>query len=90
MVKRKPVPQHRNANAVRLNSNQTAYKGLVYGCASRYQSGAAAVEYTVVTLAVITALFVPLGGDGSLSGVGLLLQGLRNFQMHSTYLLSLP
>jgi len=54
------------------------------------QRGAATVEYSVVTLMVIVALFVPLGGEGSLSGVGLLLQGLRNFQMHTTYLLSLP
>lgn len=54
------------------------------------QRGAASVEYTVVTLMVIVALFIPLKGEGSLSGVGLLLQGLRNFQMHSTFLLSLP
>ena len=54
------------------------------------QKGSATVEYTIVTLIVITALFVPLGGEGSLSGVGLLLQGLRNFQMHSSFLLSLP
>lgn len=90
MDKQRFVPQHRNTNPTRLSSSKVAFKGLVYGYASRHQTGAAAVEYTVVTLAVITALFVPLGGEGSLSGVGLLLQGLRNFQMHSTYLLSLP
>jgi len=56
----------------------------------KLQRGSAAVEYTVVTLIVIGALFVPLNGAGSLSGVGLLLQGLRNFQMHSSFLLSLP
>jgi len=60
------------------------------GYCRRFQSGAATVEYTVVTLIVISALFVPLGGPGSLSGVGMLLQGLRNFQMHSSFLLSLP
>ena len=36
----------------------------------RYQKGSAAVEYSIVTLAVITALFIPLNGDGSLTGVG--------------------
>lgn len=54
------------------------------------QQGAATLEYTVVTLMVIVALFIPVGGEGSLSGVEMLLQGLRNFQMHTTYLLSLP
>lgn len=60
-----------------------------YRCGN-LQKGSVMVEYTVVTLIVITVLFVPLGGEGSLSAVGLLLQGLRNFQMHSSFLLSLP
>ncbi len=59
-------------------------------CSRSTQRGATSVEYILVTMAVITALFVPLGGEGSLSGVELLLQGLRNFQMHTTYLLSIP
>ena len=54
------------------------------------QIGGVTVEYCVATMMVIAALFIPLGGEGSMSGVDLLLQGLRNFQMHTTYLLSLP
>ena len=56
----------------------------------RAQTGAVSVEYCVGTVMVILALFIPMGGEGSMSGVDMLLQGLRNFQMHTTYLLSLP
>jgi len=55
-----------------------------------FQHGSTTVEYSIVSLVVITVLFVPLGGEGSLSGVGLILQGLRSFQMHTTLLLSMP
>lgn len=69
-------------------------KSLKRGTATRYhghrQQGGVSVEYCVATLMVLAALFLPLGGEGSMSGVDLLLQGLRNFQMHTTYLLSLP
>lgn len=56
----------------------------------RLQRGGVSVEYCVATLAVLGALFFPLGGEDSLSAVGYLLQGLRNFQMNTTYLLSMP
>lgn len=79
----------RKHGSVRPGAIQPVIRHAVYGYASR-QGGSATVEYTLVSLAVIAALFIPLGGEGSLSGVGLLLQGLRNFQMHTTYLLSLP
>ena len=52
------------------------------------QRGSASVEYIVGTLAVIAALFAPLVND--MSAVGYLLEALRQFQMHSTYLLALP
>lgn len=88
MDKRRMIGTGKRKAALRPTS-RLAIRQTVYSYASR-QAGSAAVEYTVVTLAVIAALFIPLGGEGSLSGVGLLLQGLRNFQMHTTYLLSLP
>lgn len=56
----------------------------------RRQRGATSVEYAVVTLAVVSALFLPFGGEDGLSAVGLLLEALKGFQMHTTYLFSLP
>ncbi|MFK8078029.1 MAG: hypothetical protein AB8B84_15690 [Granulosicoccus sp.] len=53
------------------------------------QSGSAIVEYCVVTVVVVAALFMPLPGiDASL--VTYLSDALRLFQSHSTMLLSLP
>lgn len=54
------------------------------------QKGFTSVEYVVVTGVVISALFLPFPGSQGMSAVGLLLAGLRNFQMHTTFLLSLP
>ena len=54
------------------------------------QKGFTSVEYVLVTAVVIAMLFVPFPGSQGLSAVGMLLAGLRSFQMHSVYLLSLP
>lgn len=56
----------------------------------RGQRGFTSVEYVVVTVVVIGMLFTPFPGSQGLSSVEMLLAGLRNFQMHTTYLLSLP
>lgn len=53
------------------------------------QRGAAAVEYTLVTLLVVAALFAPVG-DTDASLVERLLDAFRGFQAHSIYLLSMP
>lgn len=52
--------------------------------------GYTSVEYAAVTLVVISMLFLPFPGSQGMTAVGMLLAGLRNFQMHTTYLLSLP
>ena len=54
------------------------------------QCGSTSVEYVMVTIAVFGALFLPFPGSQGLTAVGMLLAGLRNFQMHTTFLLSLP
>ncbi len=54
------------------------------------QQGFTSVEYVMVTLVVIGALFLPIPGAQGLTPVGMLITGLRNFQMHTTFLLSLP
>ena len=54
------------------------------------QRGATSAEYVAVTFAVVMALFVvPVDGAGN-SAVEMLLEALRHFQRHTTYLLSLP
>ena len=53
------------------------------------QIGAASAEYVVVTGVVVSVLFAPLPGlDGSL--VEHVLAAFRQFQAHSTFLLSMP
>ena len=53
------------------------------------QGGGASAEYVVVTTVVVSVLFAPLPGlDGS--AVEHLLAALRQFQAHSTFLLSMP
>ncbi len=54
------------------------------------QRGFTSVEYVMVTLVVFGALFLPIPGAGGLTPVGMLMAGLRNFQMHTTFLLSMP
>jgi len=53
------------------------------------QRGAASVEYVVVSLVVVAIVSVPFGTRG-LSVIDLVLNALRGFQAHSTYLLSMP
>lgn len=54
----------------------------------RQESGAASVEYVLVTFVVVTVLFIePVEG---VSLVEYVLEALRKFQRHSTYLLSMP
>ena len=70
-------------------TRQTFYSALA--CASdKRQQGYTSVEYVVVTFVVIGMLFLPFPGSQGLSAVGMVLAGLKNFQMHTTYLLSLP
>ena len=56
----------------------------------KHQLGFTSVEYAMVTLVVFGALFLPFPGSQGMTAVGMLLAGLRNFQMHTTFLLSLP
>lgn len=53
------------------------------------QRGAAMVEYSIVTLIVVAVLFLPLPGLQD-SLVATLMNALRQFQSHTTLLLSLP
>jgi len=52
--------------------------------------GSASVEYVLVTGVVIALLFLPLLELGNVSSVEYLLDALKAFQRHTTYLLSLP
>ena len=54
------------------------------------QSGMGYVEYLVVTLAVVIALFAPLPGHGGDAVFDLVLEAIRNFGINSSLLLSLP
>lgn len=61
------------------------------GARARYARGSASIEYSVVTFAVVMALFVvPIGAGESMSAVEFLLDALRKFHMHTTHMLSLP
>ena len=56
----------------------------------RRQGGAVGIEYLLVTGVVLAALFVvPVNAEGQ-SALEMLLDALRGFQRHTTYLLSLP
>jgi len=67
------------------------YKAQLFrGLPRKTQQGFTSVEYVLVTLAVTSALFLPIPGADGLTPVGLLMTGLRNFQLHTTYLLSMP
>lgn len=52
--------------------------------------GAASVEYVLVTAIVVSALFLPVVGLGDVSLVEYVLDALKSFQQHTTFLLSLP
>ena len=60
------------------------------GRRGRAERGSASVEYCVVTAAVLVALFLPVTEAGGQSAVEYVLDALRAFQRHTTYLLSLP
>lgn len=53
------------------------------------QRGTVLVEYSVVTLIVVMALFIPLPGFQD-SLINLVMDALRQFQSHTMLLLSLP
>ena len=54
------------------------------------ERGAASIEYALVTVVVVTALFItPVTPEGD-TAVEFVLEALRRFQHHTTYLLSLP
>lgn len=53
------------------------------------QAGSVSLEWTLATLVMLVALFVPLpGADRSL--MALFMDALRGFYMNTSYLLSLP
>jgi len=54
------------------------------------QRGIGYVEYLVVTLVVVFALFAPLPGQGGDAVFDLVLKAIRNFGINSSLLLSLP
>ncbi len=62
-------------------------------CRSRYfpyQRGSVSMEWLLLTMAVLLALFAPLpGGDGR-SVMAMFMDALKGFYMHVSYLLSLP
>ncbi len=53
------------------------------------QAGHATVEWMVVMLAMMAALFVPIPGTDQ-SAAGLLMDSIRGFHANSSYLFSLP
>lgn len=53
------------------------------------QKGTALIEYCVVCVAVVTALFVPLPNI-DISLLSYFLDVLRQFQSHTTVLISMP
>jgi len=56
----------------------------------RGERGAASVEYAVVTAFVVTVLFIAPVTPAGDSALEFVMKALRQFQHHSTYLLSLP
>jgi|GEM_PF-2535954 len=55
------------------------------------ERGFVTAEYVVVTAAMILALFVPVGDStAGASAIDFVMTSLRQFQNHSTFLLSLP
>ena len=54
-----------------------------------FQAGTVMVEYAIVTLVVVTVLFLPLPGIQD-SLITTVMDALRQFQSHTTLLLSLP
>jgi len=54
------------------------------------QDGMGYVEYLVVTLLVVFALFSPIPGQGGDAVFDLVLEAIRNFGVNSSILFSLP
>ena len=52
------------------------------------QSGQSTIEYTVVVLALMAALFIPWNGEQS--AVAQFLDAVRDFHANSSFALSLP
>ncbi len=55
----------------------------------KHQRGATSTEWTVATLILLAALFVPAGPSGQ-SVMGFMMESLQNFHKHTTYVYSLP
>jgi hypothetical protein len=53
------------------------------------QQGHVAVEWVIVTLVMVVALFAPIPGTEQ-SAVGLMMQSIRDFHASNSFLLSLP
>ena len=55
----------------------------------KQQRGSTSTEWTVATLILLAALFVPAGAGGQ-SAMGFMMESLQNFHKHTTYVYSLP
>ncbi len=53
------------------------------------QRGHVSTEWTVTTMLMIAALFLPIAGDGQ-SVVALLMESLQGLHKHNSFVLSLP
>jgi len=53
--------------------------------------GHVSVEWTIITLVMLVALFAPvIGSDPSQSVVGLMMESIKNYSEHGSFLYSLP
>lgn len=60
-------------------------------CAANFskQRGHVSTEWTVATLLMLGALFLPIAGDGQ-SVLALLMESVQGLHKHSSFVLSLP
>ena len=55
---------------------------------TKYQKGTISVEWTLITFALVFALFVPFNGEKSAAVQ--FMEGAREFHANSSFVLSLP
>ena len=55
---------------------------------SKYQKGTISIEWTLITFALVFALFVPFSGDKSAAVK--FMESAREFHANSSFVLSLP
>lgn len=74
----------------RISFNKASERAVwCYAATRRANLGSTSVEYSVITLIVITVLFLPLPGLGD-SLVSTFVSALKQFQSNSTFLMSMP